>query len=119
MGLCVAKTFGATNLIVECDSKKMVEMMNAAMRGAAGGNNVIQRAVHEAASIQEVVFKHVYREQNRAADTMAKMALNRPIGLQVFLETPQELSEIMDQDRMGATFPRRVSRAIHGEQQQC
>nr|GMC69400.1 putative reverse transcriptase [Ipomoea batatas] len=57
----------------------------------------------------EVRFEHVYREQNKLADALAKKALCHPIHLYQLDEVPNDLWSLLHDDQLGATSLRRFS----------
>nr|GMC73297.1 heat shock 70 kDa protein-like [Ipomoea batatas] len=56
-----------------------------------------------------ISFHHVFREQNQAADMLAKTAHSHSMGLTFWDDAPPGLEDIIREDIMGAKFFRRVS----------
>nr|GMD63469.1 non-LTR retroelement reverse transcriptase-like [Ipomoea batatas] len=60
------------------------------------------------ANFNEVQVRHVYREQNRLADALAKRASRAPAHYTEFLEVPCDLARIIEEDLIGKQFVRHV-----------
>lgn len=56
----------------------------------------------------EVKVSHGFREQNRAADHMARRALNHERGLRVFDRPPNDMEKCLELDAKGAPVAKRV-----------
>lgn len=54
----------------------------------------------------EVIFKHIFREQNRLADSLAKKALDLHTGFLMLDEVPIELRDLLFEDRLGVQYQR-------------
>ncbi|GAY50021.1 hypothetical protein CUMW_123520 [Citrus unshiu] len=55
-----------------------------------------------------ITIKHIYREANFAADSMAKLAGSLPLGLHVFENSPEGLGYWLCNDIYGTSIPRSV-----------
>ncbi|KAL9418011.1 hypothetical protein AB3S75_040918 [Citrus x aurantiifolia] len=55
-----------------------------------------------------ITIKHIYREANFAADSMAKLAGSLPLGLHVFENPPENLGYWLCNDIYGTSIPRSV-----------
>lgn len=67
---------------------------------------IIRRCHLEATGFENVVFIHVFREQNRLADSLAKSALTHTPGFYQYAEVSSDLRDILHEDQSGVTFPR-------------
>lgn len=77
-GLHLAARIGVHYLIVECDSKTTVDLLRRKESRRQGTyHNLIQRCLEMGKAFRKVEFCHVYREQNRIVDTLAKQALTK------------------------------------------
>ncbi|XP_019199802.1 PREDICTED: uncharacterized protein LOC109193400 [Ipomoea nil] len=72
-GLRVAKDFGASRIIVECDSKATMESLCEKEGWRSQCHNIGRLCMREALGLVEVRYTHVFREQNRVADKLATM----------------------------------------------
>lgn len=109
-GLRLASRMGVRNLIVECDSKHIIDLLRSSARGYGNVCNIMERCRTKANSFQQIVFLHVYREHNRIADFLAKKALCQPSGFNQLMEPPTDLIDLLYEDQIGASFYRRLPR---------
>lgn len=105
-GLYAASRVGGTNIIIESDSSRMVEVFEGGCTGRGCSLNICRRGLHFAKGFVSIKFGHVLREQNRAADYLAKQALLLPMGLATLNDVPTGLGEFICEDQMGARFCR-------------
>ena len=49
-------------------------------------------------------IQHVYREGNRAADTLANLGITLPLGYHLLHVVPKDVFEILKQDLIGVSF---------------
>ena len=54
----------------------------------------------------EVMIQHVYREGNKAADTLANLGITLPLGYHLLQVVPKEVYEILKQDLIGVSYYR-------------
>nr|GLL49984.1 uncharacterized protein LOC109190924 [Ipomoea trifida] len=97
---------GLRDIIVESDSKRVIQVLMHASRMRGNSGNVINRCFGLTRRFANVQFRNVFREQNRVADSLAKQALSLPIGLTTVAEPPGELRDWIREDQMGARFNR-------------
>lgn len=86
-GLKLAWDKGLRKVILECDSKRLVDWLTKdgsrdEIRGPIA--NLVNRCKTMMGQDREVRMTHVFREQNRVVDHMAKKVSNYDRGLQVF-----------------------------------
>lgn len=109
-GLCLASCLGVQYLVVESDCKTTIDQLRRLENTREHLPNIIQRCVHESRKFSRVVFNHVFREQNRLADALAKLALRGQCGLHIYDSTPPALQDAVLDDQRGVGFKRRVRR---------
>lgn len=66
-------------------------------------NGSIRRCMNSSAQVKVV---HSYREGNACADALAKMALNKPVGVQFLCNPPSAILRILEADYCGVALPR-------------
>lgn len=108
-GLHLAIRLGVWNIVVESDSKSTIGLLQGANRVHGYLHNIITSCKGLAKRFTTLEFRHVYREQNRVADTLTKQALPQPLGLIILEEALYELRDMVREDQMGAKFNRRIS----------
>lgn len=106
----MASRLGVRKLILECDSNRVIDLLRNNIRDKGNLHNLIRRCQLEADGFEDVIFLHVFREQSRLADALAKSALRQSTGSCQFTEAPSDLMDILYEDRLGATFKRRIPR---------
>lgn len=107
-GLDMASRHGVQNLIVESDSKSMIDLLKGSKHRPGGWNNIVPRCITMSKRFANIQFVHVYREQNRIADTLAKQAFTQPTGITMLNQAPSELRELIREEQMGAQVQRRM-----------
>lgn len=71
-------------------------------------NNIIQRCIHAIGWFGSIEFNHVYREQNRIVDVLAKKYLHINTDLVTLANTPYGLKVKMHENQIGASFYRQT-----------
>ncbi|XP_019200243.1 PREDICTED: uncharacterized protein LOC109193865 [Ipomoea nil] len=107
-GLCMARHWGATKIILECDSKSTIESLRRKKDWHGQVDNIGRLCLSMATQFSEVRFEHIYREQNQLADSLATMVNEDQQGLQIFEEPPPMLASVIEMDKIGASLTRRV-----------
>lgn len=97
-GLCMATRKGIRSLIAECDSKKVVDSLRGNLQIDGQHNNVLPRCLEVINNFANIEIRHVYHEQNRVADALAKQAMNHNLGLVTIDVTPIGLRDIVSED---------------------
>ncbi|XP_019178992.1 PREDICTED: uncharacterized protein LOC109174182 [Ipomoea nil] len=110
-GLQMARNYGAMRIILECDSKGVVESLRKKVDWQTHCQNIGKLCVREAACLEEIRYEHIYREQNKVADKLASLGGPSERGIRMFADPPPEVLELMDMDRIGASTPRRIAQA--------
>lgn len=107
-GLCMASRLGVRKLILECDSKTTIDILQGSTLQRCKRNNIITRCMEMMQKFEDLKLGHVYREQNRVAYALAKQArMNQP-GLTLIDEVPNGLCSIVMEDNLGARFSRQI-----------
>ncbi|XP_031096925.1 uncharacterized protein LOC116001176 [Ipomoea triloba] len=107
-GLRFALNRGYQNLIVESDSRTVIELLNHSGFSTGGLTNLLERCREEMVNFQSLDLCHVFREQNRIADALAKLALVSPRNFTDLSDAPDAIATIIYEDRMGVSSLRRV-----------
>ncbi|XP_019160449.1 PREDICTED: uncharacterized protein LOC109157018 [Ipomoea nil] len=106
LGLTVARQCGVTKLLVESDSKMLINALRGEASGQDSGCNIIWRCLREAERFQELKFIHVLREGNKVPDFLAREAFTHRVGFRAHTVAPVEVHELIRHDQMGAAFVR-------------
>ncbi|WJX23235.1 hypothetical protein P8452_12461 [Trifolium repens] len=108
-GLKIARSKGFSHLIVESDSKLLVDMVtnNCKINGATP---VLIRRIRDLINLPwHVQINHTLREGNRCADWLASYSLTKDSFVSIVVEVPpRELQSILFDDISGACMPRNV-----------
>lgn len=110
-GMKLAREKGYKNVIIESDSKKVVEWVTREDNRKKIRDpikNIIDKCKDMMKRDWEVRIYCVYREQNRTADCLARQALNHKRGLRVYDQAPSDMKVYLQQDMKGAPIARRV-----------
>lgn len=70
--------------------------------------NILDACLHEMRNFGAVEVCHVYREQNKVADLLAKHSLLHEFGLMIYERPPGSLLETIKDDKAGVSWPRRI-----------
>nr|POE76911.1 hypothetical protein CFP56_26305 [Quercus suber] len=76
--LDLAKAAGITNLIIECDALEAVKLLSNNSVSNMLFNSILNERRNSLQTFHEVKIQHCYREANKAADHLAKAAINPP-----------------------------------------
>nr|GMD34191.1 LysM and putative peptidoglycan-binding domain-containing protein [Ipomoea batatas] len=106
--LCMAYRRGILNLVVDCDSSRLVDLLRNHTTDHRHNNNILTRCLGVMASFYRINLTHLYREQNRLANALAKQSLTNFNGFTCLLEAPRELRDVLHEDRIGVSFHRKV-----------
>ncbi|KAH9770878.1 putative ribonuclease H protein [Citrus sinensis] len=103
-GLNIAWDRGIRYLIVEVD-RQCVSQLISSTRLMPNAHFSLITAIKELMNRQWLItIKHIYREANFAADSMAKLAGSLPLGLHVFENPPEGLGYWLCNDIYGTSF---------------
>ncbi|KAH9705377.1 hypothetical protein KPL70_011849 [Citrus sinensis] len=107
-GLNIAWDRGIHYLIVEVDSQCVSQLISSTSLMPNAHFSLIT-AIKELMNRQWLItIKHIYREANFAADSMAKLAGSLPLGLHVFENPPEGLGYWLCNDIYGTSIPRSI-----------
>ncbi|KAF7841372.1 ribonuclease H [Senna tora] len=99
-GLDMALHFGFEKVVIEMDSLVACELIKSPLI-ESHPYIALLRGIHgRCGEVGEVVFQHVYREGNRAADAMAAKAYNYSYALVFQSSPPGELIPFLDKDAL-------------------
>ncbi|KAI5333293.1 hypothetical protein L3X38_023424 [Prunus dulcis] len=106
-GLSMAWDAGFRTVEIECDATSAVALLKSPIVSTHPQYyQLLQLKIHEDWCCS---VKHIFREQNCAADALAVKCYDFAPGLHVFLETLAFLSDVLAADVGGAVRPRLVS----------
>ncbi|CAJ2649539.1 unnamed protein product [Trifolium pratense] len=108
-GMEMARRQGYTHLIVESDSKLLIDMVTGRCK-LNGKTPILVNRIQDLSNLQwHVMFKHTCREGNRCADWLASFSLNQSsYDVRILEDPPRELQQILFDDVSGACMPRSV-----------
>ncbi|CAJ2667736.1 unnamed protein product [Trifolium pratense] len=108
-GMEMARRQGYTHLIVESDSKLLIDMVTGRCK-LNGKTPILVNRIQDLSNLQwHVMFKHTWREGNRCADWLASFSLNQSsYDVRILEDPPRELQQILFDDVSGACMPRSV-----------
>ncbi|GAU35182.1 hypothetical protein TSUD_319920 [Trifolium subterraneum] len=109
VGMNLARRQGVTRLILESDSKLLVDMVTWRCN-LNGATPILIRRIKGLIDFDwQIQFKHTWREGNRSADWLANHSLVHSSFDVISLETPpRELQSVLFDDIFGACMPRNV-----------
>ncbi|KAF7818326.1 protein TIME FOR COFFEE-like isoform X1 [Senna tora] len=102
-GLAFTKKKGLNSIMVECDSKEAITLIDKAKSSGFSFNQFINRIIMLASDIGRVTFLHNFREANTCADWLAKFSLSSNVGLVKLVDPPSDLMRFIARDKLGIT----------------
>nr|GMC99849.1 reverse transcriptase [Ipomoea batatas] len=105
-GLKIAWERGFRKVMVETDANNIVEALNMPNSGSNYRRllaNIIQDCKQWLMKPWDITVTHIFREQNRVADVLAKRALSYDLGLLIFHQPVPEVVLSLEEDVLG--FP--------------
>lgn len=93
---------------MESDSRTVIELLNHSGFSTGGLTNLLERCREEMVNFQSLDLCHVFREQNKIVDALAKLALVSPRDFTDLSDAPDAIATIIYEDRMGVSSLRRV-----------
>jgi ribonuclease HI len=108
-GMKMARRQGYTHLIVESDSKLLIDMVTGRCK-LNGNSPILVKRIQDLSNLQwHVIFQHTWREGNRCADWLASFSLNQSsYDVRILENPPRELQHLLFDDIAGACMPRSV-----------
>ncbi|XP_031099806.1 uncharacterized protein LOC116004005 [Ipomoea triloba] len=104
-GIC---SIDAAETWAVCDSRTVVDLLDNPTISRGGNTNLIDRCRAESNKFHSVEFRHVFREQNRVADALAKEAMLSPSDNIELRAAPDVIKPMLYEDSIGVQFNRRV-----------
>ncbi|KAL9460437.1 hypothetical protein AB3S75_003611 [Citrus x aurantiifolia] len=108
-GIDLAWKLGVRNLLVEVDSKCIIDLLANTSNSPNSSLAVIQSIRRLLNRDRHVCINHIYREANFAADFLANFAMRQPLGFQFLHNPPSGAVNCLINDIYGNAFPRFVS----------
>lgn len=109
LGLEQAWLLGTPRLVVESDSKVLVDLVSSSERLPSEVPKLVRRIRLLAQRLWKVEFTHSWREGNRCADWLANQSLEASsFELQVLQQSPGELRQLLFDDVSWASWPRLI-----------
>jgi len=106
-GLKLAKEASISKLWINTDSLAVVNVLTNHSEWHTENNSIIQQC-KQLLSWEgwETHLTHCYREANQVADMLAKIAIDRQLGVRIYREPPVEVRDIVHADSTGVFWPR-------------
>lgn len=98
-GIQLAANIGIQNLIVESDSKDIIECLNNVSTRDNWEQNIICECIDRAKLFNSIEFIHIFREGNQVADRMAKHFTE---NVMIYQRPPEFLHSVLQNDLEGA-----------------
>ena len=99
-------------MLVESDSKTLISLIQDVENDLHPLATLLHSCCSLMANFQTIEIKHIYREANRIADSLAKQSLEMDYGV-VYLDSPPDhLTGLIFDDRCGTSFQRMVHAAV-------
>lgn len=109
LGLDMAWREQIPQLIVESDSKTLIDMVTGSCNFSGVIPTLVQRIRNLLALDSHVQFRHTWREGNRCADWLTTFSLSSDsFGVTRLESPPSELHSFLFYDLFGTCFPRHV-----------
>ena len=106
-GLKLAKEASISKLWINTDSIAVVNVLTNHPGWHTENHSIIQQC-KQLLSWEgwETHLTHCYREANQVADMLAKIAIDRPLGVRIYREPPVEVQDSVHADSTGVFWPR-------------
>ena len=105
-GLIVCCNLNITSIIVELDAKAIVDIF----QNSDYENGVVSPILEDCRQLmgrfQRIQFKHCFRQANRCADRLARMAADRNLDFISFESPPVDLVNVLEEDSNGMYMTR-------------
>ncbi|KAM5549518.1 hypothetical protein ABKV19_000773 [Rosa sericea] len=112
LGLKLASDIGMDKVVVECDSKVLVNLVNNGVDELHPLKTVIDYCLHIQAGFSECIISHVFREVNTVADALSRCNLSAEIGAIYFEQPPPQITSFLLDDLCEVLRYRKVVTAI-------
>ncbi|WCJ23101.1 hypothetical protein M5689_005146 [Euphorbia peplus] len=107
-GLTLAKDIGVDKLLVESDNLEVINCLSKSKEGNSNSMTLIKYIHRCIKEFQQISFQHVYREVNKLADQLPRLAHEFPLGVTKLESPPRLVSRLLLDDNTGAVFPRLI-----------
>ncbi|KAB5545180.1 hypothetical protein DKX38_013292 [Salix brachista] len=107
-GLSLAWDYGFRDVEIECDSDAAVTLLTSITISTHPLYSIISCCKMKIHDHWCCTIKHIYSEQNTAADALATRSYNLDLGLHVYEESPNFLKDILVADARGIVRPHTV-----------
>lgn len=107
-GLELTWNMGYKRVIVQVDSETVVNWIKGKKRVISQALNLIEKCKGLLSREWEVELRHIYREQNTAANHLASEATKNNKGLQFFDTPPDGVRALLNHDMLGAGIARSI-----------
>lgn len=92
---------GFRKIQLECDAKEIVDHLNRNSPPITVTHKILEACKKELRSFEAWQLKAIMREQNRTADSLAKMATGLPKGMHILETPPDEILGLLEDDAAG------------------
>ncbi|KAF7826059.1 ribonuclease H [Senna tora] len=100
-GLVLVKKKGLQRVMVECDSKEAIGLIEKARALRFTNNRMVGKIFELSTNLDRVVFSYSPREANGCANWLARRSLYYSIGVKELDSPPSYLLKLMDRDKIG------------------
>ncbi|KAF7833419.1 ribonuclease H [Senna tora] len=100
-GLEMALHYQYRKVVIEMDSLVACELIKSPLMDSHPCAALLRDIHRRCCDVGEVVFQHVFREGNRAADAMARLAHDSRLQLSFLLSPPGDIISFLDDDNRG------------------
>lgn len=107
-GLQLAWVAGFRRLEAEVDSQLLISLLHKELATTHPLHSLVSACQGFLSRDWHVQFRHIYREANRVADSLADLASSFDPGVHVLHQPPTSCSILLFDDIKGTKFPRRV-----------
>lgn len=108
-GLRLAAKRGVRKIIIESDSRKVVQSIRGIDKLGTDDQNLVEACIREINKFLMVEVVHVMREQNKAADAIAKLAKTYPPELTIFDDPPPAILCVLRDDLIGILISAKIT----------
>ncbi|KAL4314081.1 hypothetical protein AHAS_Ahas15G0049400 [Arachis hypogaea] len=97
------------NIIMECDSKAVIEVLNNKRNLNNHPNGLIRDINRWKDKNLNIYFVNIFREGNRCVDCLARKSVNLELCLHFWDTPPKKVVQLLVDDEQGASLPRIIS----------
>ncbi|XP_019199070.1 PREDICTED: uncharacterized protein LOC109192823 [Ipomoea nil] len=111
-GIQLAIQMGVKKAMFESDSSLLVNYMTDSRQPTTAAHNILEGCKKELQRLEAWEVTNISREQNQAADKLAKLARNFPKGVHILDDPPVAIMGIVEDDIMGLPSWRHVCNTV-------